>query len=630
MPDSKISALTNGAPAQGTDIAPFARGAGNVRLTNADIAAYIATLSQTMTNKTLTAPVISTIVNTGTITLPTATTTLVGRDTTDTLTNKTINASNNTVSNLTTAMFEANVVDTDSTLAASSDTRLPSQNAIKSYVDNLVTGLSWKPAVRVATTANGALATAFANGQTVDGVVLATGNRILIKNQTTQTENGIYTVNASGAPTRALDANTGAELVNATVFVSEGTANADEQWTCTTNSPITIGSTNLTFVQVAGAGTYTNGTGLSLTGNTFAIDATVATLTGAQTLTNKSLTAPTLTGLTLQTATSATTAVLSELENLSTASNTTKSVAWDLYGRDTVNARKNIGRVICGPDDGNWVGAYLDVYTRTADAITAKARFTSAGGLTFLTNTGRLTGNSTTGVPIQGVGTNSNAAAGDVGEYFISESNNSTATVTITIATPGVISWTAHGRQAGSVVNFTTTGALPTGLVAGTNYYVCAGATLLANSFTVATSVANALAGTNIATSGTQSGVHTGISATANLTTNVGVDVAGLSLTAGDWDVCFNGWTKGATTAVLFSMNASVSQTSGTLSTTPSNNSKMAEATTTYGNGDAVNLVTPAVRISLSATTTIFGVISNNFGTAATQAYGALMARRVR
>lgn len=123
--------------------------------------------------------------------------------------------------------------------------------ANKGYVDNAVQGLSWKQAVRVATTANGTLATAYENGDTVDGVTLATGDRILIKDQSTGADNGIYVVNASGAPTRADDANTSAEIDSMTVYVEQGTANADTVWTLTTNDP-TLGSTSLTYAQVNG------------------------------------------------------------------------------------------------------------------------------------------------------------------------------------------------------------------------------------------------------------------------------------------------------------------------------------------------------------------------------------------
>lgn len=139
--------------------------------------------------------------------------------------------------------------DTDGTLAANSDSKVATQKATKTYVDAKVAGLSWKQAVRVATTANITLATALENGDAIDGVTLATGDRVLVKNQSTASENGIYTVNASGAPTRATDADSGAEMVNASVYVSEGTTNADTQWTCSTNAPITVGSTSLTFTQ---------------------------------------------------------------------------------------------------------------------------------------------------------------------------------------------------------------------------------------------------------------------------------------------------------------------------------------------------------------------------------------------
>lgn len=168
--------------------------------------------------------------------------------------------------------------------------------ATKAYVDTVAQGLDAKASVRVATTAPGTLATAFENGDTVDGVTLATGNRILLKNQSAPAENGIYTVNASGAPTRATDFDAWSEVPGAFVFVEEGTTNANTGWTCTSDTGGTIGSTAITFVQFSGASTFLAGTGLTLIGSTFAIDpAVVATLTGIQTLTNKTLTSPVLT-----------------------------------------------------------------------------------------------------------------------------------------------------------------------------------------------------------------------------------------------------------------------------------------------------------------------------------------------
>lgn len=119
----------------------------------------------------------------------------------------------------------------------------------KTYVDNAVQGLSWKNAVRVATTANITLSAT----QTIDGIAVAVGDRVLVKNQTTASQNGIYVV-ASGAWTRANDADTAAELNGATVYVTSGTAGADTAWTMTTDS-ITLGTTSLTFAQINGGTT---------------------------------------------------------------------------------------------------------------------------------------------------------------------------------------------------------------------------------------------------------------------------------------------------------------------------------------------------------------------------------------
>lgn len=152
--------------------------------------------------------------------------------------------------------------------------------ATKFYVDAVAQGLAWKLAVRAATTVAGTLATSFANGQVIDGVTLVTNNRILLKNQATQTENGIYTVNASGAPTRAIDMDIPSEFIGAAVFVDEGTTNGDTAWVQITAAPIVIGTSNIIFTQFAGAGTYTAGNGLSLTGTQFAVS--LATNSGLQ------------------------------------------------------------------------------------------------------------------------------------------------------------------------------------------------------------------------------------------------------------------------------------------------------------------------------------------------------------
>jgi len=140
------------------------------------------------------------------------------------------------------------------------------QAANKKYVDDTAQGLSVKASVRVATTTAGTLASSFENGDTVDGVVLATGNRILIKNQAAPAENGIYVVNAGGAPTRATDADIWAELVSAYVFVSEGTVNASTGWLCNVSAGGTINTTPVTFAQFSSAGQITAGAALNKTG----------------------------------------------------------------------------------------------------------------------------------------------------------------------------------------------------------------------------------------------------------------------------------------------------------------------------------------------------------------------------
>jgi phage-related tail fiber protein len=136
--------------------------------------------------------------------------------------------------------------------------------ASKAYVDAARSGLDVKASVRAATTANITLSGA----QTIDGVSVIAGDRVLVKDQSTASTNGIY-VAAASTWSRATDADVDAEVhAGMFTFVEEGTANADSGWVLTTNNPITVGSTALAFAQFSGAGQITAGSGLTKTGNT--------------------------------------------------------------------------------------------------------------------------------------------------------------------------------------------------------------------------------------------------------------------------------------------------------------------------------------------------------------------------
>ena len=162
--------------------------------------------------------------------------------------------------------------------------------ATKAYVDSATEGLHVHESARAATTVNVNLANALENGDTLDGVVLATGDRILVKNQTTQSQNGIYVVQASGQPSRATDFDTALEVDSGDfIFVYAGTQNGGTGWV-QTNKPAIIGTDAIAFTQFSGAGTYLAGNGITLTGNSFSIDTLItADLSSAQTLTNKSI-----------------------------------------------------------------------------------------------------------------------------------------------------------------------------------------------------------------------------------------------------------------------------------------------------------------------------------------------------
>ena len=143
--------------------------------------------------------------------------------------------------------------------------------ATKAYVDAVKQALDIKDSVRVATTANITISTDLNVGDTIDGVTLADGDRVLVKDQSSGEENGIYI--AGSSPVRSADANSSAEVTAGLfVFVEEGTVNADNGFVLTTNDDITLDTTALTFVQFSGAGQIVAGDALSKSGNTLNVN----------------------------------------------------------------------------------------------------------------------------------------------------------------------------------------------------------------------------------------------------------------------------------------------------------------------------------------------------------------------
>lgn len=178
--------------------------------------------------------------------------------------------------------------------------------ANKQYVDNVARGLYWKQPVRVASTGNVSVS---APGTTLDGVTLATNDRVLLKNQTAGAENGIYVwTGGATALTRAADADSGSEINPGTaVTVTEGTANADKVFMVISDAAVTIGTTSTTWAVFGGGTTYTASNGVQLSGSNFsgvaaagggltvgaagfAIDTSVVTRKVSGTLGNGSLT----------------------------------------------------------------------------------------------------------------------------------------------------------------------------------------------------------------------------------------------------------------------------------------------------------------------------------------------------
>jgi len=303
--DGKTLTASNTLTFTGTDTSSVAFGAGGtVAYVANKLSAFAATTSAEL------AGVISDETGSGALVFassPTLVTPTLGAALATSITatsgNMTINAAagNNSVNLVATGTGTVDVANKRITSVAE-----PTQStdaATKNYVDAVKTGLKVKDAVRAATTAN--LAATYANGSsgvgatltnsgsqaafTIDSIVLTVGQRVLVKDQTTAFQNGIYTVTTVGTVstnwvlTRATDNDSNSPVVEVEggdfCFVQEGTVNADNGFVVTTNGSITIGTTGIDYVQFSGAGQVIAGDGLTKTGNTLNVVGTAGRIT---------------------------------------------------------------------------------------------------------------------------------------------------------------------------------------------------------------------------------------------------------------------------------------------------------------------------------------------------------------
>lgn len=235
--------------------------------------------------------------------------TVLGTTDSQAVTNKTVDAAVNTITNIALSMFAANVADTDTTLAANSDTRVATQKAVKAYITAWLTGIQYKEEVQAATTTTlpactysngasgvGATLTGNANGalSAQDGETLTVNQGLLVKDQASALQHGPYTltqVGDGGSPfilTRRTDADTGSEIFHATVSVLAGTLGAGT-WNCNNSTAPTMGTDAINFERISSATSYTaDGTTLQLTGNEFSIkDVELLALAGLTSAANK-------------------------------------------------------------------------------------------------------------------------------------------------------------------------------------------------------------------------------------------------------------------------------------------------------------------------------------------------------
>lgn len=322
--------------------------------------------------------------------------------------------------------------------------------ANKLYVDSIAQGLNPKQAVKCATTTSITLS----GLQTIDTYTTLAGDRVLVKNQGTSSENGIYVASAS-AWTRATDMDVWSEVPGAYMVVLYGSVNANTAWVSTSSDTGTINVTPITFVQFSGSGTYFAGTGLSLVANTFSI-----TNTG-------------VTAASYGSASKTLTATVNAQGQLTSLADTNIAIAATQITSGTIDSARISGSYtgITGVGTltaGTWNATTIGVPYGGTGATSLTGYVKGSGTSAFTASTtvpttdlsGTITNAQLQNSTISGVSLGSNLFSLTIGSGLTGTSYNGSAAVTITNSSPMVYPGAGIPNSTGSAwgTSYSTTG----------------------------------------------------------------------------------------------------------------------------------------------------------------------------
>ena len=458
----------------------------------------------------------------------------------------------------------------------------------KTYVDYFAAGLSWKTPAIAATTANLA---SLSGLLTIDTVTLAAGDIVLVKNQSTASQNGIYLA-ASGAWSRSPGGDVWAEYVGALIFVVEG-SQAGSAWYCTAQPGGTLGTTSINWSNFSVSASYTAGTGLTLTGTQFSI-----TPVGTAGIYGSASSVPVIT-------TNASGQVSAVTNTAIAISNTAVS---GLGTMSTQNA--NAVAITGGVIDGATVGATTAATVR-GTTITATSQFTGAGtGLTGTATSLSIGGNAATATSAT---TSTNLASGAAGSIPYQSAAATTAMLAagtngqvLTLAA-GLPSWVTAGTGTVSSVAQSFTGGL-----------ISVSGSPITSSGTLALTVAGTSGGVPYFSSGTTWATSAALAASA-LVIGGGAGAAPATTTTGTGVVTALGVNTGSAGAFVVNGGALGTPSSGTVTNLTGTASININGTVgaTAASSAAVTTLNVTSTIALSGSTGTSGQVITSAGASA-------------